>query len=517
MNKLLLAGLLFFISVPSSPPSAEQLPLDNGIVAVYLKPATFAGDEEFNGRTLLNCLRNHVDYLLWFKGWDFDFVQPDDDLEADLVIDGLDDNRYRYLLYIETDASFQRKRIHAKDDNSVELPEKYSRFLKLKLVTSFYDISLQKKTLDHRVSKGKNLNLWVESPDGGYLPKELTNPEPPDFVIKRILSEALSFLPVYERPGVGGKGDIPVSIVLDKRILSGGGDYETSDIHTVLEYASRSLRRQFGFGLKVCAREYLTARGIPFSGMNALFKSLLNTRPVRNDTMTIAAFRPEMPEQFYESGRKVRIGLSDLGKQVLLIAEISPPNKMTSEWKAFLTGQLLLHEIGHLLGAIHVSDLNSIMAPKTTWVSSDQFDPLNKLIIEDGRKIGLQSRRITEYLQFVTDAVRKTNYRLADYPAMYFSYINLNRKQFQDNSPAGSDFARSIPYAAEGYRLYLLKNYSLAKDFFYKALACDSTQGALHYYLSRVTSGELSKLHLKKSAETGFYRAISRHVTMDKR
>ncbi|UCD94206.1 MAG: hypothetical protein JSU69_10645 [Candidatus Zixiibacteriota bacterium] len=74
---------------------------------------------------------------------------------------------------------------------------------------------------------------------------------------------------------------------------------------------------------------------------------------------------------------------------------------------------------------------------------------------------------------------------------------------------------KAIAFAEQGYRQYLLKDHQTARDLFYMALACDSAQGAVHQYLSRVTSGKLAELHLRKSSELGFYRAIHEIATGD--
>ncbi len=189
---------------------------------------------------------------------------------------------------------------------------------------------------------------------------------------------------------------------------------------------------------------------------------------------------------------------------------------MTSEWKGFLNGQLLLHEIGHLLGAVHVSDINSIMTSRAVWVSSDLFDPLNDYVIRTTCRQGRQYQEITEYLGVVIDCINETGYKLSDYPGHFFSYINPNKEIMKSGLFDGDGIEKSIFYAVKAYGHFILKEYETARDDFYKALVCDSTQGAIHYYLSKVTSGPLSDLHLRKSAEIGYYGAVHEYIILEK-
>jgi len=489
MKKLLAILILLFLYVVG-PVLAEDFSFEKGDLAVFIKPAEMKNQMEFSSENLNNCLKNHLDYYLWYKGWDFQFIQADslDDLSQLSLQTSY--SRYRYLLYIGTGASFDKGR------------------LDIDLKLSFVDLKSGEKIIDRQSNKGRSQRNWVDIPGNNKTDIKFISHEPPDYVIKRILSKALIFLPAYKRKQVTSTDDLPVYLIVDQKINQDSSDYNDNMLITALEYASNSLRKQFGTGIKICGVEYIRARSLSFSHIQPLFKSLMITLPKRKDTITIAIFEPEEPERFYEAGFADQIGLSDLAHRNILIADLSPPNRATSEWKAFLNGHSILHEIGHLLGAMHVSDLNSIMNTHTTWVASDHFDKLNLLVINSYRKNKRAAKSVTGYLEYLAECINLTGYKQSDFPAFFDSYIKANNHKMENYDFGSDGFGKSIGYAVDGYEQLLNKNRDSAEAFFYKALVCDSTQGATYYYLSKATTGRLSEKNLRKAAELGFYKAV---------
>ncbi len=489
MKKLLAILILLFLYVVG-PVLAENYSFEKGNLAVFIKPPEVKNQMEFSSENLTDCLKNHLDYYLWYKGWDFRFIQADSLDNISQLSLQTSYSRYRYLLYVETDASFDKDRLN------------------IDLTISFVDLKSGEKIIDRQSNKGRSQRNWVDIPGNNKSDIQFISYEPPDYVIKRLLSKALRFLPAYKRKQVTSIDDLPVYLIVDQKINQDSSDYNDNMLITALEYASNSLRQQFGIGIKICGVEYIRARSLSFSHIQPLFKSLMITLPERKDTITIGIFEPEEPALFYQAGFADQIGLSDLVRRIILIADISPPNRMTLEWKAFLNGHSILHEIGHLLGAMHVSDLNSIMNTHTTWVASNRFDELNFLVINSYRKNRRAAKSVTGYLEYLVECINRTGYKQSDFPAFFDSYIKANNHKMEDYDFGSDGFGRSIGYAVEGYRQLLEKNLDSAEDFFYKALVCDSTQGATYYYLSKATTGELSEKNLQKAAELGFYKAI---------
>jgi len=496
---LLFLSIVFLIG-PATSANDTALNIEPGKIAVDISFDHDITGPEFNRANLELCLKNHLDYYLWYKGWNFEFV------DGEISGESADIPGFDYLLNMRVKASFKSKKIRLNDEKE---KVNYSGLLRIGAAISFNDLRHGAAPIsDERKFSASSEKKWVRSPDGGYYPPELTIPEPPDFVVKRLLSEALAFLPKKESRNLNLKTDIPVYLLVDKHITAEVGDVTDSDVYTALKYASRSLQRQFGFGLKPVGYADLATEMISFDGFQRLFDRIRKNEPQRPDTLTIAVFEPLNPERFYARKSPSRIGLSDLGRQFSLLARLRVPESATIDWTAYINGQLMLHEIGHLLGAVHVSDLKSIMNPVTTWVSSDRFDHLNLYIIKRGRRVNPARQSLVDYLNLVVAGIENSEYALVDYPPLFFSYVNLNRYKLKDSNYGGGDAGRTIPYAVSAFRMYLLKNYHTARDNFYKALACDPGQASIHYYLSKTTTGKLSELHLKKAAEMGYYIAI---------
>lgn len=493
--------------------AVTPVPADDGIsdfppgkIALNLNLGDISGIGEFNWENLNYCLANHFDYLLWLKGWEFEIISGDSTRELPVNMNRLSNSEFRYLMNVDIKASFRSGKIHTINGNG-QGKENYHGYLDLTMTVRLYDLTDGEKLIREKKSGAKARGEWVKKTEAGYFPEEMTYPESPDFVIRRVIAEALEFLPTYGRRIENGRDDLPVCLVVDSALFDSRGGID-STVYAACEYASRSLRRQFGFGLNICREEKSSAEPIPINQLGTIFDSFAGCRPRHGDTITVAIIRPLDPERFYLADQVTRIGLSDLGRRTMMMADLIPPDSAEWEWKGLLNGQLLLHEIGHLLGAIHVSDISSIMTPRTTWVASDHFDSLNQDIITHLNQSSIGLNGVSDYLKLVVSSLDNTGYRLADYPATFFSYVNLNRHRLGETDFGNSAIGKSIGYALDGYRQYLMKNNWGARDLFYMSLVCDSTQGSIHYYLSRVTDGKLSEYHLKQACRIGYYKAV---------
>jgi hypothetical protein len=498
---LIFLGLLF---TPATGASAAGNKL-----AVYLYPVKTSDESRPYADDINECLSNHLDYYLWQKGWEIEFLGPDSRRKAETAIQHLDTGAFDYLLQIEPEADIRSIELSSKQKGST----RYAGRLHIKAHFSIRKLGPTDSTLANRWFETRASDSWIEMPDSLATQGKVMTPEPPDFVVKRLLSSALASLPSLARKRSTLSDKVPVLIVVDSRIFNDWWNRSDSDIIHATEYASHCMEKQFGFGLEICGKDYITAPDVGFSGISSLFKAFLENQSRRIDTLVVGFYRPNDIMEFYRNSGKIQIGISELGRQTSLLAELLPPNKETSEWNAFLNGQLILHEIGHLLGAIHVSDIQSVMTIRTEWVSSIHFDTLNHYLIANGHKDKELLSGIAGYLDFLASAIEATGYKLSDYPAVFFSYLNLNRKGIMNNDFGKGIFRASIPYAARGYMQYLAGNPAFAEELFYKALAGDPGQGSIHYYLSSVTKGEDSRYHLKRAAEIGYYEAIlERHL-----
>ncbi len=503
MRKTILILLLTASLCPAVYSSALLKPLEPGRIAVYICPTENKPPGKLYPDNFDNCLKNHLDYFLWERGQDFEFLPATKKNKPDNLIKDLSADKFRYLYYITPECEFKLKKISLSPNDS-QKTEKPTILLNLKFHTRLYDLrndSLLFELKDYARSQ----EFWIKDTSQ----TEIASPaEPPDFVLMNLISR-LPLPPFSARPGPSdSQPSLPLHLVFDSRIfndISQGGD---SVLLTSIDYASRSLFRQFGVGLKIATKDFFTVREVSFDDITNLFQSFLKTYGGHSDTLTLGIFRPNNPEDFYRRNENIQIGSSDLGRKTSLVAELDMPGSSTSEWRVLLNGQLILHEIGHLLGAIHVSDISSIMTRKTNWVASDSFDTLNASIIREGLQDSEKLKNIKEYLTSLALALENAGYYQADYPSTYFSYLNVNSKSLREQGFGGSPFAQSLLYAAEGYKQYLIKNSKNASEMFHLALPGAADQGSIHYYLSKVTSGKESERQLKTASEAGYLDAI---------
>jgi hypothetical protein len=499
------------IIVPAAEISGESK------TAVYVQPIKLSSSQNDDARVLHNCLLTHLDYYLWQKAINFDFIRRDSTGNMDEIKQDAQKRHYDRLLFITPKAELKLKKTLLPGRTGREKSYGFVYILNIKIDVGYFDLSNAAATGKASSFQARTSDHWVEMNDSASADQKIPIIEPPDYVIKRLLSEALTFIPPgnYSPPPPADR--IPIYLAVDSRIhndwQSGGDTY----LIKAVEYASRALEKQFGFGLQLIDKEFITIPVVPFSRIEALFKSFAESEPHRLDTLAVGVFRPERSGEFFEKGRNVQIGISDIGKRVSLVAELLPPGPPTAEWKVFLNGQLLLHEIGHLLGAIHVSDIQSIMISTTAWASSERFDPLNHEIILLGHQDRQNLSTVSKYLDLLVNSLETTGYKLADYPAVFFSFMNINRNTVLGDNFGTDAFRRSIPFAAQGYMQLMRKNNAFAEELLYRALAGDTGQGSIHYYLSKATFGELSRYHLLTAARIGYYQAVQDTLLLKKK
>lgn len=501
MKQRLIFSLFLLLAVPSLY-AGETLDFPPGKIAVVISAPRLPENLEYNAENFLECFQNHLDYYLWSKGFQFEIIplKEKPNLKDPKVASKFSD--YDYLLHLAPKPKFRRVRLRSSS------PAVFEFTAAVELRTDFFRLDSSVFLIKQNKTSARPLENWVATEDSLRLRNGPGHIEPPDFVLKRLLSKALSFLPqlspvkeIYDRSR-------PLKLLVDSHIANDIKGNMEKDLLRGADYAARSLHRQFGVGLHPVALEYFTVKELSYSDIERLLRSFIRGGIPPSDTLTVAVFRPDNGEDYYIGDGHIQVGLSDLGRKLAVIAEISPPSAELREWKVFLEGQLLLHEIGHLLGAVHVSDISSIMTVRPTWLSSDRFDRLNSRIIRAGLEDSSALNKITTYLMLVLDAIEETGYPLAELPSVFFSYINLNHKELMINRLAETSLGAATLAASDGYRAYLMKDFLGARDRFQRALAQYPDQASFHYYLAQVADKPVALLHLNQAAAVGYYNAL---------
>ena len=194
---------------------------------------------------------------------------------------------------------------------------------------------------------------------------------------------------------------------------------------------------------------------------------------------------------------KSKIGFAFLlGERAVITGQPSLP-EVGDYWNPIVEAITLVHEVGHLFGAIHVADESSIMYPSSGFLFFE-FDDANKKIIESTKNNFFncdKKQRVRNYIQKLI-AIRKTSGRnsIPILPAItsvvYTLYpqdsLNYNDYEILDSLLTKIINNSLYRLAVTGYIEYNLHNFKQAKIHFEKVIESYPDFTEVHWYLSKV-------------------------------
>jgi len=200
------------------------------------------------------------------------------------------------------------------------------------------------------------------------------------------------------------------------------------------------------------------------------------------------------------------VGLSYLlGNDAVITAQ--PTYSELGEWNPNEEAITLVHEIGHVLGAIHVKDEKSIMYPYSGFLSYE-FDDFNKQIINSTKEAFFSGNKEEQVKIYVNTLLNKKNSSSKNsipvIKAITSAILNLSSgtpKVFPQTDRLNSFFSKVISdsvhlLAAIGYAHYKNESYEEAKRYLFRAIEIDPDFIEAHWYLGKV----LRKIGEKGSA-----------------
>ena len=481
--RLLVVVSVAFTAVNSVRGQANYANISPGKIAIETDISITGANDTFLIRGLRQCLISHLEYLFWKKGWDATVadsnISPGDECSYIAEVSGEIKCHLSETPHIS---------------NSLIWPFK-NMDISSRLQLTIKDVRDGKAVLETKPAFVTSRDNWLEFA-GLTLdkqPKEL-----PNFVFMRQTQELLDNVPSVERTQIKSNHSFDIEIYADSI---------DPDIETALDYVSYIFYRRFGFKLNVLNTNKIDVKPASLENTEAVFDLIRGRIKSKYGPMRMVIFRASDPEKVYVSDKTVQVGVADVGHRLAVVTALDLPGHDYDGFRAMQIGQLMVHEISHLCGAVDVADDNSIMCGYSNWVCSDEFDPLNEKIItaailNDGRP-----GSISDYLSLIAKNLDGGKYSLVDFPQMFFRFQNLNDQHVISRACRAGDFGRALPYAIEGFQDYVLENYDLARDNFYKCLALLGDNGAVNYYLSLTTSGALAEFHAMQSARTGYYPA----------
>lgn len=185
-----------------------------------------------------------------------------------------------------------------------------------------------------------------------------------------------------------------------------------------------------------------------------------------------------------------------LSNDAVITAQPSFPS-VGQDWNSIEEAITLVHEIGHMLGAIHVTNENSIMYPSAGSLSYE-FDEVNKKIISATKANFLNENQKQRLIAYSSELIKIKNFPEVNSNAilqpMYNVITQINSQSHilsKDSLKLYSDLSTLLPnseitFAVVGLIEYENNNYERAKNSFQKVLEMDPDFAEVQYYLSLV-------------------------------
>lgn len=202
-----------------------------------------------------------------------------------------------------------------------------------------------------------------------------------------------------------------------------------------------------------------------------------------------------------------------LGEFAVITAQPSFP-EIGQYWNPIEEAITIVHEVGHLLGAIHVSDENSIMY-STAGFLSYEFDKTNKQIIESTRKkffnVDLRERVKNynqELIRLRLISEKNTIPVLAAISNSTLKVLPDNIKNISESEKFSSILLELVPdsivaIASLAYLALKSDNYELSKKLFSFVLNTEPDFAEAHLYIAelyeKLGRENKAKEHRKKS------------------
>jgi len=336
--------------------------------------------------------------------------------------------------------------------------------------------------------------------------------EPYERVVQRLVAQIGDELPPAEPLARALRATAPVKVYLGKELAADSGA-AMALIRRIVDLASTHLAAQFGVALRIVSAAPLPENAADEGSLAAGYPEFRRAVSVSADTLAVAFHRMLSREQYFGGGVREEIGMAQLGRRRVYMDLLPAAAPGDTLWQAMANALTLLHEIGHALGGIHVSDVNSVMAHGANWVNAAAFDRVNEKIIGAALTGRLRFDDPAEYLATVARVLDSTAYGVADYPGFFHQFLSgidhpADRKRLRE-----AVGRTSFLQAADAVGLLAAGRRAAAARLLRTALHEDPDQAALYYYLSLAETGPAADGARKMAERMGYLMAGERSRT----
>jgi hypothetical protein len=466
-------------------------------------PADSLGElDRYIGRAV----SHYADFWLAQRGYVFDVNVVNHTLDLTQIARLIADSQYTQVIYSTPHGRIAQREIQS--SGSVT-PTVVDGFLNLDIQGRIYSarrgaiLSVRDKRV---ASAAKEKWLWTGDAEVSNRQDSLLSetPEPFEFVIQRAVTLLLDDFRAQPPPPEKEGPSVEATVYVDSSMIYRQGPTWTRNVLDVAQFASRSLRRQFGASLST---PQIITSFLSSDSSVWLMQSLdaLKRNTSLSDTLTILMSEQRTPLDYFTGQRADDLGITDLGGSRIAIDCMPAPHPEQADWFPYMNGLILLHEIGHTFGAIHVFDRESIMAHRLTWMGSDMFDSLNVRVVREVLSTKVDATRPVEYVALVSRALRESKYPFADFPDFFWRYLGLAKSDAEiDSLTKAIDYE---PYVISAHGMSLLNSGDKAgaRLEWDRALKLTPNQPVLFYYLALSSSGADSVEAITRALQLGLY------------
>jgi len=329
-------------------------------------------------------------------------------------------------------------------------------------------------------------------------------PEPYEFIIQRAVISLFDDFNNFEKEIFPSNKKIPLKVYLGDDLRSSLQIDDGNLYRQIINHTSDKFYNQFGLGFNLTQIEAVDS----IVDEEYYYNNQLNSEHLFfSDTVKIFIFKQFSFWEYFNTNNILEIGYSRLGNKAVRI-KLFPERKQTGfDWNVYYNSLALLHEIGHSFGAIHASDINSIMNYSYSWVGPKAFDPVNEKIIKASLQGKIHPLDVARYLTFISMTLQNTDYGLIDFPSFFYEFLELEGNKKYSAKLRGAIGHRPFLLAIDGYAMLKKGENEKAANLFRSAIRYAPEQASLHYYLSLVTKGRESFQEKRRAIEMGYIGA----------